>query len=45
MTQDRFPMTIGGEGRPAAKIVGHRDLPGTTPKACPCFDAAKKFPL
>jgi N-acetylmuramoyl-L-alanine amidase len=30
---------------PQAKIVGHRDLPGTTPKACPCFDAAKKFPL
>lgn len=24
---------------PKAKIVGHRDLPGTTPKACPCFDA------
>lgn len=30
---------------PQAKIVGHRDLPGTTPKACPCFDTAKKFPL
>lgn len=28
---------------PEAKIVGHRDLPGTTPKACPCFDAATKF--
>ena len=28
---------------PQAKIVGHRDLPGTTPKACPCFDAAKNF--
>ncbi len=24
---------------PQAKIVGHRDLPGTIPKACPCFDA------
>ena len=22
-----------------AKIVGHRDLPGTTPKECPCLDA------
>ena len=30
---------------PQAQIVGHRDLPGTTPKECPCFDAAKKFPL
>ena len=30
---------------PKAKIVGHRDLPGTTPKACPCFDAAAKFNL
>ena len=24
---------------PKAKIVGHRDLPGTTPKECPSFDA------
>ena len=24
---------------PNAKIVGHRDLPGTTPKECPGFDA------
>ena len=24
---------------PKAKIVGHRDLPGTTPKVCPCLDA------
>ena len=23
---------------PKAKIVGHRDLPGTTPKECPGFD-------
>ena len=23
---------------PKAKIVGHRDLPGTTPKECPCLD-------
>ena len=30
---------------PQAQIVGHRDLPGATPKECPCFDAAKKFPL
>ena len=28
---------------PMAKIVGHRDLPGTTPKDCPCLDAAKLF--
>ncbi len=25
---------------PQAKVVGHRDLPGTVPKECPCFDAA-----
>ena len=25
---------------PHARIVGHRDLPGATPKSCPCFDAA-----
>ena len=24
---------------PKAKMVGHRDLPGTTPKECPCLDA------
>lgn len=29
---------------PAAKIVGHRDLPGTTPKDCPCLDAGSLFP-
>ncbi|MCW4113147.1 hypothetical protein [Segatella copri] len=23
---------------PKAKIVGHRDLPETTPKECPCLD-------
>jgi len=28
---------------PKAKVVGHRDLPGTTPKDCPCLDAAKLF--
>lgn len=28
---------------PKAEIVGHRDLPGTTPKECPCLDAAKVF--
>jgi N-acetyl-anhydromuramyl-L-alanine amidase AmpD len=26
---------------PEAMIVGHRDLPGTTPKECPCFDTRK----
>ena len=25
---------------PQARVVGHRDLPGTLPKACPCFDVA-----
>ncbi|MCD8310400.1 MAG: N-acetylmuramoyl-L-alanine amidase, partial [Prevotellaceae bacterium] len=28
---------------PDALICGHRDLPGTTPKACPCLDAAAVF--
>ena len=28
---------------PKAKIVGHRDLPGASPKECPCFDAEKVF--
>lgn len=28
---------------PKAKVVGHRDLPGTTPKDCPCLDANKLF--
>lgn len=28
---------------PRASVVGHRDLPGTTPKACPCFDAAREY--
>ena len=28
---------------PKAKIVGHRDLPGTTPKECPCLDAHAVF--
>ena len=28
---------------PKAKVVGHRDLPGTTPKACPGFDAEAVF--
>ena len=26
---------------PKAKIVGHRDLPGATPKECPCLDTAE----
>lgn len=30
---------------PQARIVGHRDLPGTTPKDCPCFDASEKFKI
>lgn len=28
---------------PKAKIVGHRDLPYTTPKECPCLDAHAIF--
>lgn len=28
---------------PKAKIVGHRDLSGTTPKDCPCLDAHEVF--
>ncbi len=28
---------------PQAQIVGHRDLPGTTPKECPCLDAHAEF--
>ena len=28
---------------PKAEIVGHHDLPGTTPKACPCLDAHAVF--
>lgn len=30
---------------PQAEIVGHRDLPGATPKECPCFNAAELFRL
>ena len=28
---------------PKARIVGHRDLPSTVPKACPCLDTRKVF--
>lgn len=28
---------------PKAKVVGHRDLPTATPKACPCFDAEEEY--
>jgi N-acetyl-anhydromuramyl-L-alanine amidase AmpD len=28
---------------PKAHICGHRDLPGTTPKECPCLDTAAVF--
>ena len=28
---------------PKAEIVGHRDLPGTSPKECPCFEAKEVF--
>ena len=28
---------------PNAKIRGHRDMPGSIPKACPCFDAEKEY--
>ena len=28
---------------PQAKVTGHRDLPYTTPKDCPCLDAKSVF--
>lgn len=28
---------------PQARLVGHRDLPGTLPKACPCLDTRRIF--
>ena len=28
---------------PKAHICGHRDMPGATPKTCPCFDCQKIF--
>lgn len=28
---------------PDARIRGHRDMPGSIPKACPCFDAEGVF--
>ena len=30
---------------PKAEFLGHRDLPGTTPKECPCLDTRETFPL
>jgi N-acetyl-anhydromuramyl-L-alanine amidase AmpD len=36
-------LTILHKMFPNAKIVGHRNLPGTTPKACPCFNAHEVF--
>jgi N-acetylmuramoyl-L-alanine amidase len=28
---------------PDVRIRGHRDMPGSIPKACPCFDAEGVF--
>lgn len=28
---------------PGVRIRGHRDMPGSIPKACPCFDAEGVF--
>lgn len=28
---------------PGVRIRGHRDMPGSIPKACPCFDAERAF--
>ena len=28
---------------PQARIMGHRDMPGTTPKACPCFHVRREY--
>jgi len=36
-------LTILHKMFPNAKIVGHRDLPGTTPKSCPCFNSHEVF--
>ncbi len=36
-------LTILHKMFPKARIVGHRDLPGTTPKECPCIDTHKLF--
>lgn len=36
-------LTILHKVFPRAHIVGHRDLPGTTPKDCPCLNAHDKF--
>ena len=36
-------LTILHKMFPCAKIVGHRDLPGTTPKACPCLNTHEVF--
>ena len=36
-------LTILHKMFPKAKIVGHRDLLGTTPKECPCFDTQRLF--
>ena len=36
-------LTILNKMFPSAKIVGHRDLPATTPKACPCLNAHEVF--
>ncbi len=36
-------LTILHKMFPKARIVGHRDLSGTTPKDCPCFDAQDEF--
>ena len=36
-------LTILHKMFPSAKIVGHRDLPATTPKAWPCLNAHEVF--
>ena len=28
---------------PDAKIRGHRNMPGSIPKACPCFDVESEY--
>ena len=28
---------------PQAQLKGHRDMPGSVPKACPCFDCSSVF--
>ena len=47
VTQHRKLLEVGAHCRPwnfpGVRIRGHRDMPGSIPKACPCFDAEGVF--